>query len=94
MVTSKAEPTAVEAPVVDPNKTPQNIAGLVAAITPIVLWLAARFGVPLTADGLTAIFGGLSIAAGIFMWAKNRWYDASVTSTSAQLHNLKVLRRS
>lgn len=86
-------PIVAEVPVVDPNGTAANWVGLSAALSPILLWLAHYYGVPLTPEGAAAIFGGIAVLTGIFTFVKNRWYDASVTLSSAEHHGLKMIAK-
>jgi uncharacterized protein (TIGR02594 family) len=79
-----------EVPVVNPNSTAANGVGILAAITPIVLWLAQYYGLPLTPADISAIVSGMMVLVGIFIWTKNRYFTAEATVTSANLKGLRV----
>jgi hypothetical protein len=81
----------VEVPVVSSNNA-SSLVGITAVVTPLALFLAKYYGMPLTADGIAALLAAMSVLSGIFMWAKNRWFDTTVTLSSVNLHGLAMKR--
>jgi uncharacterized protein (TIGR02594 family) len=84
-------PTLItEVPVLNPNTTVSNAVGIGAAVTPLLLWLSQYFEVPLTADNIAVVMSAVSVLTGVFLWAKNRWFTAEATTTTAELKGLPI----
>jgi hypothetical protein len=79
-------------PVVNPNTTPTNYASITAVVMPMVLYFAQIAGMPLDSKSVAVLMSAWSILFGVFMWAKNRWFDATVTLSSVHKHGLTLKR--
>ena len=80
----------VEVPVVDPNKTVQNVVSVTTVVVSVIMLLANRFSIPLSEGDIATLMSAGGVIVGVFMWLKNRYWDDSVTMSTATRKGLKL----